>query len=327
MRLHTKARLYASVLLLLAVALPAPAFAQAWPARPVRMIVPYPAGGSTDILARILAEKISGPMGQQMVVENRAGATGVIGADMVAKAPPDGYLIVMGVNGPITIAPAIRSSMPYDSAKDFAPVILVAEAPKLLVVSPSLNVRTLAEFIAYVKERPKQVSFASAGIGTTGHLASEMLKQMAGLDMNHVPYKGGAPAVQDIVGGHVQMMFEVMPQLLPHVDAGRLRALGITSTTRSKALPNLPTIAEQGLPGFQSSTWFGILAPAGTPAPVVDRLNAEFTKALAIPDVARRITELGAEFAPNTPAEFAAFLRADLEKWRRVARQSGAKFD
>jgi tripartite-type tricarboxylate transporter receptor subunit TctC len=319
--------LAAMFLLPLIVAWPGAAHAQSWPSRPVRLIIPYPAGGSTDILGRILAERITTSIGQQMVVENRAGATGVIGAEMVAKSPADGYTLVMGVNGPITIAPAIRASMPYDTVKDFAPVILVAEAPKLLVISPSIPARTLPEFIAYAKARPNQLSFASAGIGTTGHLASEMLKQMAGIELNHVPYKGGAPAVQDILGGHVQMMFEVMPQLLPHVESGRLRALAITSPKRSSALPNLPTVAEQGLAGFQSSTWFGILAPAATPAPVVDRLNAEFAKALALPDIAKKIVELGAAFVPNTPAEFGAFLRADLEKWRRVVRDSGAKFE
>ena len=303
-----------------------PVMAQAYPARPVRLVVPYPAGGSTDILARVLAEKISPAWGQPMVVENRAGATGVIGAELVAKAPPDGYTLLMGVNGPISIAPAIRS-MPYDSLRDFAPVTLIADAPKLMVIHPSIPAQNLQEFIVWAKAQGKPISFASAGIGTTGHLASEMLKQRAGLDANHVPYKGGGPAIADVIGGHVQFMFEVMPQLLPHVQAGRLRALGISSAERSRAISALPTIAEQGLAGFQSSTWFGVLAPAGTPQAVISHINAEFSKALAEPDMAKRIADLGASWAPNSPADFASFLRADLEKWRQVVVKSGAKFD
>ena len=316
-----------AIALPVALAVPSIALAQTYPTKQVRVIVPYPPGGSTDILARVLAEKLTPALGQQMIVENRAGATGMIGAEAVAKSPPDGYTLLMGVNGPITIAPAIRSSMAYDTLKDFAPVILVADAPKLLVINPSIPANTLQEFIAWAKSRPQPISFASAGVGATGHLACEMLKQMGGFEANHVPYKGGGPAVTDVIGGHVQFMFEVMPQLLPHVQAGRLKALGISSPERSKAIPTLPTIAEQGMPGFQSSTWFGILAPAGTPEAVVNRLNAEFAKALAEPDIAKRIADLGATSTPNSPADYARFLRADLEKWRRVVAQSGAKFD
>ena len=311
----------------LVLAVPMAAAAQAWPSKPVRVIVPYPPGGSTDILARVLAEKITPSLGQQMVVENRAGATGVIGAEAVARSPADGHTLLMGVNGPITIAPAIRSNLPYDTLKDFAPVILVADAPKLLVIHPSIPANTLPEFIAWAKAQPKPVNFASAGIGATGHLASEMLKLRGGFAANHVPYKGGGPAIADVIGGHVSFMFEVMPQLLPHVQAGRLKALGISSAERSKALPSLPTIAEQGMAGFQSSTWFGILAPAGTPPAVVNRLNAEFAKALVEPDMAKRLVELGAAWAPNSPADYGRFLRADLEKWREVVAKSGAKFD
>ena len=300
--------------------------AQTFPSKPVRLIVPYPPGGSTDILARVLAEKMSPALGQQLVVENRAGATGAIGAEAVAKSPADGHTLLMGVNGPITIAPAIRS-MPYDALKDFAPVILVADAPKLLVIHPSIPAHSLREFIAWAKSQAKPINFASAGVGTTGHLACEMLKQRAGFEASHVPYKGGGPAIADVIGGHVQFMFEVMPQLLPHVQAGRLRALGISSAERSKVIASLPTIAEQGLPGFQSSTWFGILAPAGTPEAVINRLNAEFARALAEPDMAKRIADLGASWAPNSPAEFGRFLRADLDKWHQVVSKSGVRFD
>lgn len=318
-------RLLGSLFLMLLTIGPATVLAQAYPAKPVRLIVPYPPGGSTDILARLLAEKISLSLGQQMVVENRAGATGAIGAEAVAKSPADGYTLLMGVNGPITIAPAMRPAMPYDSLRDFAPVILVADAPKLLVINSSIPANTLQEFINWAKAQPKPINFASAGVGATGHLASEMLSQRAGFPANHVPYKGGGPAIIDVIGGHVHFMFEVMPQLLPHVQAGRLRALGISSAERTKAIPSLPTVAEQGFSGFQSSTWFGILAPAGTPDVVINRLNAEFSKALAEPDMVKRLTELGAAWSPNSPADYAKFLRADLEKWRGVVTKCGAK--
>jgi len=292
----------------------------------VRLIVPYPAGGSTDILARVLAEKISLSWGQPMVVENRAGATGVIGADLVAKALPDGYTLLICVNGPISIAPAIRT-MPYDSLKDFAPITLIADAPKIMVIHPSIPANNLNEFVAWAKSQVKPISFASSGIGTTGHLASEMLKQRFSLEATHVPYKGGGPAIADVIGGHVQFMFEVIPQLLPHVQAGRLKALGLSSIERSKAIPTLPTIAEQGLPGFQSSTWFGVLAPAGTSESILNRINAEFSKALTEPEMAKRISDLGASWSPNSPTDFAHFLREDLEKWRQVVSKSGAKYD
>lgn len=323
----TANRLLRGLFLMLLAAAPEVALAQTYPAKPVKVIVPYAAGGSTDILARVLAEKITPSLGQQMVVENRAGATGMIGAEAVAKSPADGYTLLMGVNGPITIAPAIRASMPYDTLRDFAPVILIADAPKLLVIDPLIPANTLQEFISWAKAQPKPINFASAGVGTTGHLACEMLKQRAGFQANHIPYKGGGPAMTDVIGGHVQFMFEVIPQLLPHVQAGRLHALAISSAERSKAIPSLPTVAEQGLPGFQSSTWFGILAPAGTPEAVINRLNAEFSKALADPEMAKRITDLGATWFPNSPADYAKFLRADLEKWRVVVSKSGAKFD
>jgi tripartite-type tricarboxylate transporter receptor subunit TctC len=321
------AKTLSSIMLCLVVVIPGVSFAQAYPTKPVKIIVPYPPGGSTDILARVLGEKLTPALGQQVVVENRAGATGVIGAEAVAKSPADGHTLLMGVNGPITIAPAIRNNLPYETLRDFAPVILVADAPKLLVIHPSIPASTVQEFIAWAKAQPKPITFASAGIGSTGHLASEMLKQRGGFEAVHVPYKGGGPAIADIIGGHVQYMFEVMPQLLPHVQAGRLKALGISSADRSKALPSLPSVAEQGLPGFQSSTWFGILAPAGTPEPVVDRLNAEFTKALREPDMTKRLADLGAAWRPNSPADYRNFLRADLEKWRQVVSKSGAKFD
>lgn len=314
-------------LLCLLVALAGPASAQSYPLKPVKIIVPYPPGGSTDILSRVLAEKLTPALGQQVVVENRAGATGMIGAEAVARSPADGYTLLMGVNGPMTIAPAIHAKMPYDTLRDFAPVILVSDAPKLLVINPSIPANTVQEFIAWARKQPKPIAFASAGVGSTGHLASEMLKQRGGFEAIHVPYKGGGPAITDVIAGHVQFMFEVMPQLLPHVQSGRLKALAISTAERSPALPSLPTVAEQGLPGFRSSTWFGVLAPAGTPEAIVNRLNSEFGKVLREPDLTKRLTDLGSNWQANSPADFGAFLRADLDKWREVVAKSGAKFD
>ncbi|MFM9888831.1 MAG: Bug family tripartite tricarboxylate transporter substrate binding protein [Burkholderiales bacterium] len=310
----------------IAVGLPfTEAAAQSFPTRPIRLIVPYPPGGSTDILARLLAERVSGPLGQPMVVENRSGATGVIGAEAVARSPADGYTVLMGVNGPLSIMPAMRATMPYDSLKDFTPVILTAKAPKLLVVHPSIPANTLQELIAVLRAGPKPLSFASAGVGSTGHLASEMLKQGAKVAMTHVPYKGASPAIADLIAGHVQVVFEVMPQLLPLVQSGKIRALAITSTQRSPVLPNLPTLAESGFPGFESYTWFGIVAPTGTPVAAVNRLNAEFAAVLQTTDMKKRLDELGAEYAPNTPEEFGSFLRADFQKWGRVVREGNIK--
>ena len=307
----------------LGFALAAPA--HAWPDKTITLVVPFPPGGSTDILARLLAERVSGPLGQTMVVENRSGATGLIGAEMVARSAPDGHTLLMGVNGPLSIMPGLRPNMPYDSLKDFAPVILTAKAPKLLVVHPSIPANTPQELVTYLKSGQRNVSYASSGVGTTGHLANEMMKQIAGVKMEHVPYKGAGPAMADLIAGHVQVAIEVMPQLLPLVQSGKIRALAITSTQRSPVLPNLPTLAESGFPGFESYTWFGIVAPAGTPAAAVNRLNAEFAKVLQTPELAKRLDELGAEYSPNTPEQFGQFLRADLEKWRRVIREGGIK--
>jgi tripartite-type tricarboxylate transporter receptor subunit TctC len=317
--------LAASGVILLVTGMAGIAQAQTYPSRPIRMVVPYPPGGSTDILARLLAERVTPAIGQTMVVENRSGATGLIGAEAVARSPADGYTLLMGVNGPLSIMPAMRASMPYDSLKDFAPVILAAKAPKLFVVHPSIPATTPQELVAFLKSKQRQVSYGSAGIGTTSHLANELFKLNAGVDMTHVPYKGAGPAVADLIAGHVLVAIEVMPQLLPLVQTGKIRAIAITSTTRSPLLPNLPTLAESGFPGFESYTWFGIVVPTGTPPAVVNRLNAELGKVLQTDELKKRLDELGAEYAPNTPAEFGQFLRADVEKWRRVVQAAGVK--
>ena len=309
----------------MAFALIGTAFAQPYPSKPIKLVVSYPPGGSTDILARLLAERMSANLGQNILVENRVGATGVIGAEAVARSLADGYTILMGAGGPITQVAAIRRTMPYDSLKDFAPVILTARAPKLLVVNPSVPAETPQALVAFLKSKQREVRYGSAGIGGSGHLANELLKLSAGVDMTHVPYKGGAQAITDLIAGHIDVVMEVIPQLLPLVRGGKIRALAISSATRTPLLPGTPTLAESGFPGYESYTWFGILAPAGTPSAIVEQLNGEFAKVLTTPELKKRLEDLGAEFVPNTPVEYAKFLREDLEKWRRVVKAAGLK--
>lgn len=304
-----------------------PSHAQTLPDRPVRIVVPYPPGGTTDILARLVAQKLSERLRQTFVVENRAGATGVIGSEHVARAAPDGTTLLMGVNGPLTISPALRRDMPYDTLRSFAPVTLVASVPKLVVVHPGLPVRTLGELVEYARARPGQLSFASAGTGTTGHLAGEMFKLRAGVDILHVPYRGGSPATADVMAGRVQIQFEVLTQLLPQVQSGQLRALAVTSADRLPNFPQIPTVAEQGFPGFESRTWFGLLAPAGTPAPVVRLLRDEVVQVLRTPEVRTLLDQQAADPVGNTPEEFAAFLRADMERWGEVVRRAGVTME
>src|SRR5438034_5972010 len=250
---------------LLVVAAPVALGQVAYPTKPVRLVVPFPAGGTTDLLARAAAQKLSEAWGQQVIVDNRPGAAGNIGAELVAKAAPDGYTLLMGTVGTHAINASLYAKMPYDHVKDFAPVILVAGVPNVLVVNPSLPVHSVQELIAYAKANPGKLNFASSGSGTSIHLSGELFKVMTGVQMTHVPYKGSAPALQDLLGGQVQLMFDNLPPSLPQIKAGRLRALAVTSATRAPALPDVPTVAEAGLPGFEASSWFGVLAPAGTP--------------------------------------------------------------
>jgi tripartite-type tricarboxylate transporter receptor subunit TctC len=310
--------------LLAAAVLPSgTALAQTWPNRAVTIVVPFPPGGSVDILARLIGEKLAPALGQPVVVDNRSGATGTIGSAHVAKAAPDGYTLLLGTTGPVTMAPALTAGLTYDSSKDFAPIIEVGITPMVMVVSPNLPAKNLAEFVAYAKTRPGKLNFVSSGTGTTGHLAGEMLKFMAGLDMVHVPYRGGAPAAQDLIAGQVELMFQLVPQMQPHIAAGQLRALGVTAEKRSKALPDVPTMIEQGFPDFEVVTWFGFFAPANTPSAVVDRLNREIAKVIEAPDVTARLTELGSEYSRNSPKEFADFIQRDLRKWKLVVDKSG----
>jgi tripartite-type tricarboxylate transporter receptor subunit TctC len=304
-----------------------PALADDYPSKPIRFVVPYPAGGPLDTVARLLGQKVSESMKQPVVIDNKPGAGGNIGADMVAKSPPDGYTILMGAVATHAINPTLYSSIPYDPVRDFVPVTQVASTPNVLVVNPSVPARDVREFIAYAKANPGKLNFGSGSTGSAGHLAGELFKTMAGVDMAHVPYKGAGPAMQDLIGGRIQLMFDNLASSLAQMRAGKVRALAVTTAKRTSLAPELPTIAESGLPGFDVSTWFGVFAPAKTPQPVVDRLYTEFTRALAMPEVREKMVNLGAEPVGSRPAEFAAYIRSEAEKYARVIKASGAKAD
>ena len=301
--------------------------AQPYPAKPIRFVVPYPAGGPLDTVARLLGQKVSESTKQPVIVDNKPGAGGNIGADAVAKASADGYTILMGAVATHAINPTLYSSIPYDAIKDFVPVTQVASAPNVLVVNPAVPASSVREFIAYAKANPGKLNFGSGSTGSAGHLAGELFKTMAGVDMTHVPYKGAAPAMTDLIGGQIQLMFDNLASSLAQVRAGKIKALAVTTAKRSALAPELPTIAESGLPGFDISTWFGIFVPAGTPRDVVERLHGEFTKALAMPDIREKMLVLGAEPVASRPEEFAAYIRAEADKYTRVIRASGAKAD
>jgi tripartite-type tricarboxylate transporter receptor subunit TctC len=314
----------------LSMALPAialQAHAQAYPSQPIKIIVPFTAGGTTDILARTIGQKLSEAWRQPVIVENRPGAGGNIGADVVAKAKPDGYTILMGTIGTQSINASLYAKMPYDAAKDFAPVTLVAMVPNVLVVNPAVKAKTVSELVALAKAKPGELNFASSSTGGSPHLSGEMFKQMTGANIVHVPYKGSAPAITDLLGGQVSLMFDNLPSALPQVKAGKLRALAVTSARRSQAAPDIPTIAESGVPGYEVDSWFGILAPAGTPKEIVNKLNAEIVRILQIPEVRERLLEQGAEPVGDTPEHFAEHIRKETVKWARVVKASGAKAD
>ena len=302
------------------------AFAQPYPNHVIRLVVPFPAGGTTDIIARDVAKRLTDTLGQSVVVDNRPGAGGNSGADIVAKSAPDGYTLLMGTVGTHAINPSLYK-MPYDNVKDFVPIVLVAGVPNVLEVNPSLPVNSVADLIKLAKSKPGVINFASSGSGTSIHLSGELFKTMAGVDMTHVPYKGSAPALVDLVGGQVQVMFDNLPSSLQLIKAGKLRAIAVTSLKRSPALPDVPTIAESGLPGFEASSWFGMLAPAGTPAPIVAKINAEVNQWLQSPEGRGQLLAQGAEVAGGTPEQFAAHIRAETDKWAKVVKASGAKVD
>jgi tripartite-type tricarboxylate transporter receptor subunit TctC len=304
-----------------------PARAQDYPTKPIHLVVPFAAGGATDVLARLVGERLTASLGQQVVVDNRPGAGGNIGSDLVARAEPDGYTILMGAVGTHAINPSLYPKMPYDPVKDFAPVTLVASVPNVLVVNPEVPAKSVQELIDLAKAKPGELNFASSGNGTSIHLSGELFKAMTGTDIVHVPYKGSGPAVTDLLGGQVQMMFDNMPSSLPHVKAGKLRALGVTSAKRSPALPEVPTIAEAGVPSYDATSWFGILAPAGTSEPVVTRLQGAIVQALGEPEMRQRMADLGAEPVGDTPAEFGQFIAAEIAKWAKVVNDAGVKLE
>jgi tripartite-type tricarboxylate transporter receptor subunit TctC len=305
-----------------------PVFAQAeYPVKQIRIVVPFPAGGATDIAARAIADKMGSAWKQPVVVENRGGAGGNVGSDVVAKAPADGYTLVMGVTGSHAINISLYAKMPYDPVRDFEAISQVAVVPNVIVVHPSVKAVTLKEFVALAKREPGKLDYASLGSGTAAHLGMEMFKRDAGIFLVHIPYRGSAPAVADLIGGQVQVMMDGLPSALPHVKAGRLRALAVTSQKRSPAAPDLPTIAESGYAGFYADAWSGLFAPKGTPKPVVDKLAAETRRILALPEVRERLAGLGAEPVGSTPAEFAAHVQREIAKWAQVVKASGARAD
>jgi len=303
------------------------AHADTYPSKTIRFVVPYPAGGPLDAVARLLAQKVSDSMKHTVIVDNRAGAGGNIGADFVAKSAPDGYTLLMGAVATHAINPTLYSNIPYDAARDFIPVTQIASTPNVLVVNPSLPVTTVAEFIAYAKAHPGKLNFGSGSTGSAGHLAGELFKAMAGVEMTHVPYKGAAPAMTDLIGGRIDLMFDNLASSLAQVKAGKIRAIAVTTAQRSPLAPELPTIAESGLPGFDINTWFGLFVPARTPPDVVARLHDEFVKALSAPEVRSRMLELGAEPVGSTPQQFAAYIESEAAKYARIIKASGAKAD
>jgi tripartite-type tricarboxylate transporter receptor subunit TctC len=298
-----------------------------YPVKPVRMIVGFPPGQATDIVARAVAQKLTDNLGQSFYVDNRPGAAGIIGTEVAIKAGGDGYTVLMSSSGPLAVNPSLYSKLPYDPLKDLAPISLVATVPLFLVAHPSLPANNVQELVALAKSKPGQINYASGGSGVTNHLVMEMFKSATGSNLTHVPYKGGPPALTDLIAGQVSVMFETGPGALPHVRSGKLKALAAGGLKRSVAMPDLATVAEQGVPGFDGVAWIGFVAPAGTPKPIVDRLHAETVKILALPEVRDRFVSQGAEPVGSTPEEFGAFMKAEIAKWGKVVKESGAKVD
>ena len=310
--------------LLFALSFSLPCFSQNYPVKPIRIVVPFPAGGIADIYSRLIGNRWSELWGQPVVVENRTGAGGNIAADLVAKSAPDGYTLVMGSIGTHAVNVTLFSKLPYDPVRDFAPIALAVDAEGLLAVHPSVPANNVPELIALAHARPGGLSYASAGAGTASHLAGELFKAMAKVDMLHVPYKGNVPAITDLLAGQTALIFATMPTALPHAKAGKLRALATTGETRAPASPELPTVAET-LPGFVVNNWVGLFAPAGTPAAIVAKLNAETRSFMQSKEITARLTAEGARFVPMTPEQFGAFVKAEIAKWAPVVRASGAK--
>ena len=311
----------------LLISIPVPGYGQAYPSKPLRIVVPWTAGGTADLLSRILAQKMTESFGQQVVVDNRPGAGGLIGTELAVKAAADGYTLLMGTTAPNSVAPSLYRKIPYDPIRDFAYISLVARTCYVLSVHPSMPVRNVKELIALAKARPGQLTFSSPGAGTPNHLSGEMFKMLTGIDMQHVPYKGSAQAVGDVIAGHIALTFENITVVSTHVKSGKVRGLAVTSLKRSPVLPEIPTVAESGFPGFEAVGWFGMVAPAATPREIVAKLNREVVRILALPDVRERISGFGADVVTNTPEEFDHFNRAQIAKWAKVVKFSGARAD
>jgi tripartite-type tricarboxylate transporter receptor subunit TctC len=304
----------------------APALGQAYPTKPIRIVAPSTPGDAPDVIARLVADKLSVALGQQVVVDNKPGAGGVVGSESVAKSAPDGYTLIMGNAGSHGINAAVYSRLPYDIQRDFAPVSQVAIAPNVMVINPSVPANSVAEFIAYAKSQPGKLSYASGGNGSSAHMSMELFKSMAGIDVQHIPYKGSSPALTDLIGGQVAVFIGNMPPTVPHIKAGKLRALAVTTKSRSALMPELPTIADT-LPGYETVAWFGVLAPAGTPPDVVNRLSVEIGKIARSPEMRERLVAMGAEPVGGTPEEFKAVIDRDIAKWKPLAQKVGIKVD
>jgi len=303
------------------------AFAQAWPSKAIRVVVPFPPGGGTDIIARETTQKVAAATGWTFVIDNKPGAGGNLGVDAVAKAPADGYTIVLGQTSNIAINPTLYSKLPYDPQKDLAPIVLIANAPLVMVTGTNSPLKTLADAVNAAKAKPGQVNFASPGNGTVAHLTEELFQKAAGIKTQHVPYKGANQALTDVISGNVELYMSSVPTLLGHIKQGKLRALAVTSAKRVDDLPNVPTINESGYKGFDAVTWFGLLAPAATPKDVIAKLNAEFNKALKLPELSKRLGDEGADTAGGTPEEFASLIKGDIPRWGKIVKESGAKVD
>jgi tripartite-type tricarboxylate transporter receptor subunit TctC len=304
-----------------------PALAQSYPAKPIRVIVHFPPGGPTDLVARALGQKLTEAWGQQVVIDNRPGANGIVGVEAVVRAQPDGYTLLFATGGSMSISPAVTTKLPYNVFTDLAPISLVVINPQILVVHPSLPAASVRELVKLARSKPGQLNYASVGPGSPNHLGMELLKHMTGIDMVHIPYKGTAPAVTDLLGGQVSLMFNSMPSVLPHVRSGRLRGIAVGSAKRSPAAPDIPTVAEAGVPGFQYVTWYGLFAPAATPKDLVAKLNAEVVRALSDKDVARKLLNEGAEPAPGTPEALAKYMRSEHEQWKKTIAAARLKVD
>lgn len=304
-----------------------PALAQAWPDKPIRVILSVPAGATPDVTARLVFPGLSQELGQQLVADNRAGGGGVIGAEIAAKSAPDGYTLFLSSPGALTILPHLRKNIPYDTLRDFAPISLISIGPFVLMVHPAVPAKNIRELIALAKAQPGKLNYASAGNGVANHLAGELFKQMTGTDIVHVPYKGAPQAVTDVVGGHIQMMFNSISPIVGHIKAGRVRVLGIASLQRSPQLPEVPTISESGVPGFEAVNWFGLFAPAKTPRAIINRVNAALVKTVKAPEMQAKFIGLGADPVGSSVAEFTAFLHRDMEKYAKIVKISGATID